>query len=294
LITGALARPPRPLAAGIDASVVSPAAVAQTLAQLYGARGPVRTVSLACASGLAAIAEAARAVRSGACDVALCGGVGADVEPLMLAGFGKLGALSARGVSCPFDVRRDGFVVGEGAAAVVLAAELGPGASAAAVRVLGEGRSLDAYHLTAPDPQGAGAERALRAALQRAGRSAVDYVQAHGTSTPLNDAVEAAALHRVLGDCLRSGRALVSAVKGAVGHWVAGAGAIGFLCAAEAVRSGTVLPTAGLEHPDPQCQLPQVLHTAVQRPVRTALCNAFAFGGANCSVVIGTEGEPWT
>jgi 3-oxoacyl-[acyl-carrier-protein] synthase II len=276
----------RPLAAGIDASVVSPAAVAQTLARVYGARGPVQTVSLACASGLAAIAEAARAIRIGSCDVALCGGVGADVEPLMLAGFGKLGALSARGVSRPFDLLRDGFVVGEGAAAVVLAAT--PGAEGdAALAVLGEGRSLDAYHLTAPDPEGAGAERAIRAALRAAERASVDYVQAHGTSTPLNDVVEAAALHRVLGDSLRAGRALVSAVKGAVGHWVAGAGAIGFLCAVEAVRSGTILPTAGLCHPDPRCDLPQVLFTAVQREVHTALCNAFAFGGANCSVVVG-------
>jgi 3-oxoacyl-[acyl-carrier-protein] synthase II len=286
----------RPLATAIDAAVMSPAAVAQTLARVYGARGPVQTVSLACASGLVAIAEAARAIRSGRCDAALCGGVGADVEPLMLAGFGKLGALSARGVSRPFDRRRDGFVVGEGAAAVVLSASpaglAGKGGGGPALVMLGEGRSLDAHHLTAPDPQGAGAERAMRAALHAAGPAAVDavdYVQAHGTSTPLNDAVEAAALHRVFGDRLRAGGLRVSAVKGAVGHWVAGAGAVGFLCAVEALRSGTLLPTAGLSQPDPACELPHVLGTAVRAEVGAALCNAFAFGGANCAVVLGRE-----
>ena len=126
------------------------------------------TISLACASGSAAIAEGARAIRTGRCDVAICGGVGADVDPLMLAGFGKLGALSARGQSCPFDVRRDGFVVGEGAAMVILAAERGD----ARVELAGEGRSLDAHHLTAPDPEGRGAERAMRGGAGGGGRGA--------------------------------------------------------------------------------------------------------------------------
>lgn len=261
--------------------LLSPAAVAQAVAAKYGAAGPVQTFSLACASSAAAIAEAVRAVRLGRCEVALCGGVGADLEPLMLAGFGKLGALSLRGESCPFDLRRDGFVVGEGAAAFVLSRAPGPDR----IALVGIGRSLDAHHLTAPDPDGAGAERALRAALADAGAGDVDvdYIQAHGTSTPLNDAVEALALRRVLGDSL--GRALVSSVKGALGHWVAGAGALGLACAHEAVRSGTCLPTAGLRDPDPRCDLPHVLAT-LQRPVRRALVNAFAFGGANCSLVV--------
>src|SRR6185436_14618715 len=162
------AREARPFAERIDASVLSPSAVAVALARELGAHGPVETISLACASGSPAIVEAARAIRLGEIDAALCGGVGADVDPLMLAGFGLLGILSPRGVSCPFDAHRDGFVVGEGAAMLVLSAERG-------------------------------AARAMSAALADAGLSAVDYVQAHGTSTPLNDRIEVAAIRRVLG-----------------------------------------------------------------------------------------------
>lgn len=267
------------LVAEFDASIISPAAVTSALAREYGAHGPAVTISLACSSGASAIAEAARAIRLGVCDVALCGGVGADVDPMMLAGFGRIGALTARGVSCPFDLRRDGFVVGEGAAMVVLARERG----AATVELAGEGRSLDAHHLTAPDPEGDGAARAMRAALAAAGTDRVGYIQAHGTSTPLNDAVEALALRRVFGGHLDA--ALVSSVKGALGHWIAGAGALGFLCAHAALEQGVVLPTANLAEPDPACDLPHVIGKAVARHVDTALVNAFAFGGANCSLV---------
>jgi 3-oxoacyl-[acyl-carrier-protein] synthase II len=276
----------RAFARRIDAAMVSPAAVASSLARRLGARGPVATVSLACSSSSAAIAEGARAIRLGRCDVAICGGVGADVDPLMLAGFGKLGALSERGLSCPFDVRRDGFVVGEGAAVVILAAARGR----AVVELAGEARTLDAHHLTAPDPEGAGAERAMRGALAAAGEAAeapaIDYVQAHGTSTPLNDAVEAAALRRTLGPALD--RAHVASVKGAIGHAVAGAGALGFLCAHAAVADGLLLPTAGLEEPDPACALPHVRGRAIAlpRPARAAMVNAFAFGGANSALVL--------
>jgi 3-oxoacyl-[acyl-carrier-protein] synthase II len=270
----------RSLAARIDASAVSPAAVASALALELRAGGPVQTISIACASGAAAIVEAARAIRLGACDLALCGGVGADVDPLMLVGFGRLGALSARGVSCPFDVRRDGFVVGEGAAMVVLSSR----PSRLGIEVTGIARTLDAYHLTKPDPDGDGAARAMRGALADAGRDAVDYIQAHGTSTPLNDEVEAGAIQRVFGPGWRDVH--VSSVKGALGHWVAGAGAIGFLCAVEAVRSGSVLPTAGLKQPDPRCELRHVLGSAVAADISSAMVNAFAFGGANACLVV--------
>lgn len=262
-------------------AAASPAAVAAALAAEFGACGSVMTVSLACASGAAALAEAVRALRLGACDVALCGGVGADVDPFMLAGFGLLGALSSKGHSCPFDVRRDGFVLGEGAAMVVLARE----PEGALARVLGVGRTLDAHHLTAPEPSGDGAARAIRLALQEAGLDAVDYVQAHGTSTPLNDAVEARALRAALGERLEEAR--VSSVKGALGHCIAASGALGFLCAVEAVARGTVLPTAGLHEPDPECALPHVAGEALRVEVRTALANAFAFGGANCCLAVG-------
>ncbi|HEY4243270.1 MAG TPA: beta-ketoacyl-[acyl-carrier-protein] synthase family protein [Kofleriaceae bacterium] len=264
----------------IDSSVISPAAVAVALAADYRAHGPVETVSLACASGSAAIVEAARAIRLGEIDVALCGGVGADVDPLMLAGFGLLGILSPRGVSCPFDAHRDGFVVGEGAAMLVLSAARGD----ARVELAGIGRSLDAHHLTAPDPEGDGAVRAMSAALRDAGVTEVGYVQAHGTSTPLNDRIEAAAIRRVLGDAV--GRAHVSSSKGALGHWVAGAGALGALYAYHAVAAGEVLPTAGLVDPDPACDVPHVVGRALRKDVGVALANSFAFGGANSCLVL--------
>lgn len=276
----AFGRDARALAPSVDAAAVSPAAVASVLSGAIGALGPSRTLSLACSSGLAAIVEGMRAIRLGAIDVALCGGVGADVDPLMLAGFGKLSALSAKGISCPFDRRRDGFVVGEGAAFVVLSADRG----GAIAELAGGARSLDAHHLTAPDPEGAGAERAMRGALADAGITSVGYVQAHGTSTPLNDAVEAAAIRRVLGDALASAR--VGATKGALGHWIAGAGAIGFLCALDAVERGVCMPTAGLSQPDPSCDLPHVIGEAVRTDVQAALVNAFAFGGSNASAVL--------
>jgi 3-oxoacyl-[acyl-carrier-protein] synthase II len=273
----------RTIADRIDASVISPSAVAAQLADRIGAHGPVETVCLACASGLAAIIEGVRAIRLGRCDVALCGGVGADVDPLMLVGFGLLGALSARGVSRPFDAHRDGFVVGEGAAMVVLTRERGD----ANVAVTGVGRSLDAWHLTAPDPQGDGAFRAMTAALDDARRPPIGYVQAHGTSTPLNDAVEAKAIRRALGDDVA--RTRVASVKGAVGHWIAGAGAVGCLCAVEAVARGVVLPTAGLREPDPACDLPHVMGKAEHADVTAAMVNAFAFGGANSSAIVARE-----
>jgi 3-oxoacyl-[acyl-carrier-protein] synthase II len=162
----------------------------------------------------------------------------------------------------------------------VLARERGDARAA----IAGVGRSLDAFHLTAPDPEGDGAERSMRAALDDAGGPAVGYVQAHGTSTELNDAVEAAALRRVLGAGIEGVR--VGSVKGALGHWIAGAGALGFLCAVEAVARGVLLPTAGLVAPDAACALPHVTGRAERRPVEAALVNAFAFGGANASAVV--------
>jgi 3-oxoacyl-[acyl-carrier-protein] synthase II len=273
-------REARGFAERIDASVISPSAVAASLAGDYNAGGPVETISLACASGSAAVVEAARAIRLGQIDVALCGGVGADVDPLMLAGFGLLGILSPRGISCPFDAQRDGFIIGEGAAMLVLSADRGN----STVELAGLGRSLDAHHLTAPDPEGDGAYRAMTAALRDAGVDAVDYVQAHGTSTPLNDAIEVTAIKRALG--ANVDRAYVSSSKGALGHWVAGAGALGALYAWEAVARSRVLPTAGLADPDPRCDVRHVIGRAVEKPVQLAIANAFAFGGANSCLVM--------
>src|SRR5439155_15309003 len=146
----------------------------------------------------------------------------------------------------------------------------------ARVELAGIGRSLDAHHLTAPDPNGDGAARAMSAALADAGVTDVDYVQAHGTSTPLNDRIEVAAIKGVLGAA--APRAHVSSSKGALGHWVAGAGALGVAYAWEAVARHRILPTAGLTHPDPTCDVVHVMGHALAKPCRAALANAFAFG----------------
>jgi 3-oxoacyl-[acyl-carrier-protein] synthase II len=258
--------------ASIDSRRFSPSAVAARLATEFEVHGPIATISLACASGAAAIAEAARAVSLGECDVALAGGVGADVDPMMLAGFGLLGALSESGISRPFDRNRDGFVLGEGAGMVVLSARKG------LARLAGFGRTLDACSLTAPAPDGDGAMRAMRLALAAANLKSVDVVQAHGTATPRNDAVEASAIQQLVGS------ALVSSIKGALGHTIAAAGALGFLAAVEAIARGTVFPTVGLEVPD--CDLRHVVGKALVRRVDSAMVNSFAFGGANCSLVV--------
>ncbi|MBI2373204.1 MAG: hypothetical protein HYV07_04330 [Deltaproteobacteria bacterium] len=262
----------------LSASHLSPAAVASTLAKSFGARGPVRTFSVACASGSLAISSAARAIRLGVCDVAIAGGVGADVDPTCMAGFGLLSALSAKSTARPFDRDRDGFVLGEGAAMTVLASE--PGGSM--VEVVGAGRSLDALSLTAPAPDGEGAARAMRAALAEAKLERVDHVEAHGTGTILNDAAEAAALAQVLGKSDFS----VTSSKGALGHWIAGAGALGFASAHQAIVSGVIPAIAGLVEPDPELDLPLVMGRFRPSAVSTAMINSFAFGGVNSSIVL--------
>jgi len=251
-----------------DTATLSPATVAIRLGSQYGATGPIRTLSLACSSSLAAVVDAVRALQCGACEVALVGGVGADVDPLMLAGFGLLGALSSRGISRPFDRARDGFVVGEGAAFAVLSIHPSD------VRVAGVGRSLDAYHLTKPHPDGLGARKAISDAL---GNQAPEVVIAHGTSTPLNDAVEAAAI----ADLCPGAR--VSSVKGALGHWIAGAGALGLVSGVEVIRSGRLPAVANLERPDFDLDF---VGPGQSGRFDRVLVNAFAFGGANSAVVV--------
>jgi 3-oxoacyl-[acyl-carrier-protein] synthase II len=260
-----------------DPERTSAPAVAWAIAREVGATGPCRTVALACASGIAALIEASRALAAGACDTAVCVGVGADVDPLVAAAFGRLGALSTRGRSSPFDVARDGFVLGEGAAAIVLSVERGD----ATVALAGGARTFDGGSLTAPDPHADGARRALAAALADAGTADIGYVAAHGTSTPAGDAAEAAALRAVLGD-----RARVGAVKGALGHWIAGAGTLGAVCAWHAIARGELLPTVGVDRVADDCALPHVLGEAVRARVDAAAACAFGFGGANACVVM--------
>ena len=267
-----------------DPRRTSTPAVAWAIAQQVGARGPCRTIALACASGTAAIVEAVRALRAGACDVAVCAGVGADVDPLMVAAFGRLGALSLRGRSVPFDAARDGFVLGEGAAALVLSIERGD----ATVELAGGARSFDGGSLTGPDPGSDGARRAIAGAIADAsgdaGAPRIGYVAAHGTSTPAGDAAEAVALRAVLGEEL--GGARVGAVKSALGHWIAGSGTLGAVCAWHAVAYGELLPTIGVDKIGRDCALPHVLHSAERARVDAAIACSFGFGGANACVVV--------
>ncbi|MDB4957427.1 MAG: beta-ketoacyl-[acyl-carrier-protein] synthase family protein [Myxococcales bacterium] len=276
----AFASHPEAAIAWADPRRTSTPAVAWAIAQQVGAGGPCRTVALACASGAAAILEAVRALRAGTCDTAVCVGVGADVDALMLAAFGRLGALSARGRSVPFDLDRDGFVLGEGAAALVLSIDRGD----ATVCLAGGARSLDGGSLTAPDPDSDGARRAIAGAIDDAGGPAIGYVAAHGTSTPAGDAAEALALRTVLGGDL--GGARVGAVKSALGHWIAGAGTLGAVCAWHAVAHGELLPTIGVDRIADDCAMPHVLNVAERARVDAALACSFGFGGANACVVV--------
>jgi 3-oxoacyl-[acyl-carrier-protein] synthase II len=267
---------------------------AAALSMRHGLLGEVYGVVSACAAGAHAIGTAARLVRSGAADAVVTGGSEAGLTPLARAAFAALDATSTSGVSRPFDARRDGFIMGEGAAVLVL--EDADAAAARGARVLGEvlgyGATSDAYHLTAPDPGGAGAARAISAALADAGLSPadVDYVNAHGTSTPLNDAAETAAIKTALGP--RAHEIPVSSTKSAIGHLLGAAGAVEAAATILALRDRVVPPTLGYGEPDEGLDLDYVPDSA--RPLATrnghppvALSNSFGFGGHNAVLCLG-------
>lgn len=251
----------------------------------FGATGPNLTTATACASGATAIGVARDMLRQGVCDIVLAGGTEAAVVPLIVTGFSRMRALSTRGespatASRPFDTDRDGFVIGEGSGILVLERADHAAARGARVRarLVGYGASADAYHATAPDPAGAGVERAVRAVLLDAGAvpSDVDHVNAHGTSTPLNDLAEA----RVLARCLGHGPAVTS-TKGVLGHTLGAAGAIEAALTVLTLENGLIPPTANLESQDPEIDVDVVTKEARRRPVGLALTNSFGFGGQN-------------
>jgi 3-oxoacyl-[acyl-carrier-protein] synthase II len=283
------------------ASAVSPLAVplmmgnagAAAIALRYGLLGPCFGVVSACAAGANAIGSALRAIQSGEADVIIAGGAEAALTPLSRASFAALDATSHTGVSRPFDVRRDGFVMGEGAGMLVL--ESAESAQARGARPLGRltgyGTTCDAHHLTAPDPAGAGAARAISAALRDAGigPEGIDYVNAHGTSTPLNDRAETVALKTSLGE--RSGQIPVSSLKSSIGHLLGAAGAVEAVATILALRDRIAPPTLGLEEPDPELDLDYV--PGVARPFDVpdgrrarAISNSFGFGGHNAVLVL--------
>lgn len=262
--------------------MLMPNSAAGTVAMRLGAHGPGFSVSSACATGNHAIGEALRLIQRGEADVVVAGGAEATINEVAIAAFDAMGALSRCGISRPFDARRDGFVMGEGAGAVVLEDERHARARRARAygRLLGYGASSDAYHIAQPDPEGRGAKQAMREALRDAGAAPDDvgYVNAHGTSTPFNDRIEALALHGVCnGDAPP-----ISSTKGALGHLLGAAGAVEAIATLGALERGLLPPTVGLEEPDPEIDLDCVAGTArAVEGLELALSNSFGFGGQN-------------
>lgn len=262
------------------------------VAMKFGIRGENFAIMSACASGGHAIGEAFRRIRAGLQDAALAGGTEAPITPLTIAGFAAMRALSTRNdtpgeASRPFDRDRDGFVLAEGAGMLFLETmerALARGARIYA-EVIGYGANDDAYHLTAPAPEGRGAAECMRRALADAGINPedVDYINAHGTSTPLNDESETRAIKTVFGS--HAYRLAVSSTKSMIGHTLGAAGAIEAAYTALTLHYGLLPPTVNYENPDPVCDLDYVPNKARRAEVRVALSNAFGFGGANCTLV---------
>lgn len=259
-----------------------------------GAKGPNMATCTACATSAHSIADAMLYIRHGYADAIIAGGSEAVITPMPVAGFSSMRALSTRNddperASRPWDKDRDGFVIGEGAGIVILeeyehARKRGAPILAEA---LGFGMSADAYHISAPAEDGGGAIRAMQAALDDAGLNPedVDYVNAHGTSTPAGDAVETIALKGVFGDHAK--KLMISSTKSMTGHLLGAAGGLEFAISVMAVAEGIVPPTINLDEPDPGNDLDYVPHTARQAPVKIALTNSFGFGGTNGCLLVG-------
>jgi 3-oxoacyl-[acyl-carrier-protein] synthase II len=271
-----------------------PNAATAAVTMKYGLRGQSYGVVSACASGAHALGSAARMIQYGDADAVLAGGAEAALTAFGFACFNSMQALSPTGISRPFDARRDGFVMGEGAGVLVL--EEASAAKARGATILGEfvgyGSTSDAYHLTAPEPNGEPAARAIELALNDAGIKSddVSYINAHGTSTQLNDAAETAALKRALG-FERAKKIPISSTKSAIGHLLGAAGAVEAVATVEALRTRVIAPTLGYEVPDPELDLDYVPGEA--RPLLpanggppVAISNSFAFGGHNVALVI--------
>ena len=259
----------------------------------FGLRGPNYATVSACASAAHAIGAAASYIRWGDADIMLAGGAEAAVTPICIAGFSAMRAMSRRnddpaGASRPFDAGRDGFVIGEGAGCLVL--EEMEHARARGAEILGElagfGATGDAYHITAPPPEAEGAQEAMHAAIADAGLAPgdIDYVNAHGTSTPANDSAETAAIKSVLGP--RAYDVVVGSTKSMTGHLLGAAGAIETVMCVMACRTGQIPPTINFFEKDDACDLDYAHGGMVERPVSAALCNSFGFGGHNACLVV--------
>jgi 3-oxoacyl-[acyl-carrier-protein] synthase II len=270
-----------------------PNMTAAHISLIHGAQGPNSTITTACAAGTQAVGEAFRLIARGDCDLALAGGSDSRIDPLLLLAYCALGALSpahrpAEQVSRPFDGQRDGFVLGEGAGVLMLENLEHARARGAVIyaEVLGLGSSFDAYAVTKPDPQAGGAVRAIRWALEEARMAPqdVDYINAHGTSTRLNDQMETMAVKKVFhgsADGLQ-----LSSIKSMIGHLIGAAGAVEAVALALTLQQGVLPPTINQTTPDPLCDLDYVPNCAREYPVRTAVSTSFGFGGQNAALVM--------
>lgn len=275
-----------------------PDSAAGLIAIHYGLRGPNLAVVTACATGTNAIGEAAEVIRRGNADVMVAGGSEATVVPIAMAGLNVMTALSTRnenpkGASRPFDLNRDGFVMGEGAAVLTLESlehAQNRGARILA-EVLGYGTTNDAFHISAPAEDGEGAARCMQLALDDAGlpASKVDYINAHGTSTPLNDKTETTAIKTVFGE--HAYDTPVSSTKSMTGHLLGASGALEALVCVKVINEDKIPPTINYETPDPGCDLDYVPNVARDKHVRIAMSNSFGFGGHNATVILGDQEE---
>jgi 3-oxoacyl-[acyl-carrier-protein] synthase II len=267
-------------------------AAAGEIAIRHGFHGLTLSVVSACATGTHAVGEAARLIRSGAAPVVICGGSEAGMHPLSLAAFGNMQAVSRRNdeperASRPFDADRDGFVLGEGAGVLVLESLARARARMARIyaEVIGYGASTDAFHITAPDKEGAGAILSMKRALDDAGLEPekIDYINAHGTSTPLNDAIETRAIRELFGQ--HANGVPISSTKSMIGHLMGAAGAVEAIACIKSLETGVLHPTINYETPDPDCDLDYVPNQARETHPGTALSNSFGFGGHNGTLI---------
>lgn len=263
------------------------------IAMELGFQGPNFSIASACATSNHAIGEACRILRDGDADIMFAGGSEAAITPLGVAGFSSMKALAMRNeepqkASRPFDVARNGFVLGEGSGVVVLEEYEHAKRRGAQIygEIIGYGATADAYHLTSPPPEGAGAARAMKMALNRAGiqPEEVDYINAHGTSTPQGDVAETKAIKHIFGN--HAARLMISSTKSMIGHLLGAAGAVELVACLKTMETSRVHPTINLDQPDPECDLDYVPHQARQASVRTVMSNSFGFGGHNACIIV--------
>lgn len=258
---------------------------------LFGAKGPNSTAVTACATGTHSIGDSYKLIQRGDADVMICGGAEATIRPTGLAGFCSMRAMSTRNdepekASRPFDAERDGFVMGEGSGILILESLEHAQKRGAKIyaEVIGYGLSGDAHHMTEPDPNGP--ERCMKMAIRDAGidASEVDYINAHGTSTPVGDRSETIAIKRALGD--HASKVAVSSTKSMTGHLLGAAGGVEAVICGLTLKNGVIPPTINLEHPDPECDLDYVPNVARQADVKVAMSNSFGFGGHNATIIL--------